>query len=184
MLFFHLFDDQLSLDAHIQWIAFFRTKPWKHRGSVDPAEGSFNNTTGINYRILNCNRWYLLGNSKIQEWSLVFKHEGKWEKTKTTDFPCTGSVSNLTRSQQDRRWEQMGKMFLKSDLLLMKMLPNEAVWSNQPAFFPSNKYWVPNQQKGMWQEDEWPAYLLCFEVLTSWIKISKPPLNITEDWAL
>lgn len=40
MLFFHLLDDQLCLDAHIQGIAFFRTKPWKHMETTDSASSS------------------------------------------------------------------------------------------------------------------------------------------------
>lgn len=40
MLFFHLLDDQLCLDAHIQGVAFFRTEPWKHTETTDSASGS------------------------------------------------------------------------------------------------------------------------------------------------
>lgn len=39
MLFFHLLDDQLCLDAHIQGITFFRTEPWKHMETTDAASG-------------------------------------------------------------------------------------------------------------------------------------------------
>lgn len=107
MLFFQLLDDQLRLDAHIQWMAVSRTKPWKYMASVDPAQvlsittGIWGGTSSLRNNFQpklpqmrpTRNQW------KLRDVSFVFKHFVKTEKNKGDQI-----LSCTTPSQNPSFW--------------------------------------------------------------------------------